>query len=195
MAAHVSGQGGLDCARPFGGEQVNRRQLLLAGLFCAAGRIAHGQDIPGKSNADTRPVQGDEELWFLLSALDTLIFVVTGGVLKEPNEIARTIQEFQPYGVQFGELHAAETFNDALISNEGLARVADGASAIAAATQKTATMQGDLRVTVSLYPATHAGIRTKKRKGRDGRKTIAEPRRNRLDTYRRISPEDSAPRV
>ena len=56
-------------------------------------------------------------------------------------------------------------------------------------------MQGDLRVTVSLYPAMHAGIRTKKRKGRDGRKTIAEPRRNRLDTYRRISPEDSAPRV
>ena len=123
---------------------MNRRQLLLAGLFCVAGRIAHGQEIPGKSNGDTRPVQGDEELWFLLSALDTLIFVVTGGVLKEPNEIARTIQEFQPYGVQFGELHAAETFNDALISNEGLARVADGASAIAAATQKTATLLSDV---------------------------------------------------
>ena len=36
----------------------------------------------------------EEELWFLLSALDTLIFVMTGGVLKEPNEVARTIQEF-----------------------------------------------------------------------------------------------------
>jgi hypothetical protein len=48
------------------------------------------------------------QLWFLLSALDTLIFVMTGGVLKEPNKVPRTVQEFQPYGAQFGEAHAVE---------------------------------------------------------------------------------------
>jgi len=104
------------------------------------GGLAYGQEIPEASNADSRSVEGEEELWFLLSALDTLIFVMTGGVLKEPNEVARTIQEFQPYGAQFGEANAVEAFNDALISNEGRARVQDGLPMIAAATQKTATL-------------------------------------------------------
>ncbi len=122
---------------------MTRRELLLSGLLCVAGGLAHGQEIP-ESNADIRPVEGEEELWFLLSALDTLIFVMTGGVLKEPNEVARTIQEFQPYGAQFGEADAVETFNAALIANEGRARVQDGSPTIAAATQKTATLLSDV---------------------------------------------------
>jgi hypothetical protein len=121
---------------------MNRRQLLGAGLSCIAGGLAYGQ-IPEKSNADTRPVEGDEELWFLLSALDALIFVMTAAVLKEPNEVARTIQEFQLYGAQFGEPNAVEAFNDALTSNEGRARVEDGLPTIAAATQKTASLLSD----------------------------------------------------
>ena len=137
------------------GEQVNRRQLFITGLFCVAGSLAYGQEIPEKANADSRPVEREEELWLLLSALDTLIFVMTAGVLKEPNEVARTIQEFQPYGVQFGEANAVEAFNGALVSNEGRARVLDGLTTIAAATQKTATLLSDvissapLRVTIS----------------------------------------------
>ena len=95
------------------------------------------------SNADSRLVEGEEELWFLLSALDTLIFVMTSAVLKEPNEVARTIQEFQPYGAHFGEANAVEVFNGALISSEGRARIEDGLSTIAAATQKTATLLSD----------------------------------------------------
>lgn len=125
------------------GEQVNRRQLFVTGLFCVAGGLAYGQEIPEKANADSRPVEGEEELWFLLSALDTLIFVMTGGVLKEPNEVARTIQEFQPYGAQFGEANAVESFNGALLSDEGRARVQDGSPTIAAATQKTASLLAD----------------------------------------------------
>ena len=125
------------------GEQVNRRQLFVTGLFCVAGGLAYGQEIPEKANADSRPVEGEEELWFLLSALDTLIFVMTGGVLKEPNEVARTIQEFQPYGAQFGEANAVEAFNGALLSDEGRARVQDGSPTIAAATQKTASLLAD----------------------------------------------------
>ncbi len=123
---------------------MNRRQLLVVGLFCVSGGLAYAQDIPEKSNTDRRPVEGEEELWFLLSALDTLIFVMTGGVLKEPNEVARTIQEFQPYGAQFGEANAVEAFNGALISNEGRARVEDGLSTIDAATQRTATLLSDV---------------------------------------------------
>ena len=124
---------------------MNRRQLFVSGLFCVAGGLAYGQEIPEKANEDSRPedsrpVEGEEELWFLLSALDTLIFVMTGGVLKEPNEVPRTVQEFQPYGAQFGEANAVEAFNDALVSNEGRARVQDGLATIAAASQKTATL-------------------------------------------------------
>jgi hypothetical protein len=122
------------------GEEVNRRQLFVSSLFCVAGGLAYGQEIPEKANEDSRPVEGEEELWFLLSALDTLIFVMTGGVLKEPNEVPRTVQEFQPYGAQFGEANAVEAFNDALVSNEGRARVQDGLATIAAASQKTATL-------------------------------------------------------
>jgi hypothetical protein len=72
---------------------------------------------PGQSNADTRPVEVEEELWFLLSAPDTLIFVMTDAVLKEPSAVARTIQEFQPYGAHFGEANAVEVFNGALIAS------------------------------------------------------------------------------
>ena len=127
-----------------GGEQVNRRRLLVAGLFCVAGGLAYGQEIPEKTNTDSRPVEDEEELWFLLSALDTLIFVMTGGVLKESKEVARTIQEFQPYGAQFGEANAVEAFNGALLSSEGRARVDDGAATIAAATQRTAILLSDV---------------------------------------------------
>jgi hypothetical protein len=126
------------------GEQVNRRQLLVAGLFCIGGGLAYAQEIPDKTNTDSRPVEDEEELWFLLSALDTLIFLMTGEVLKESKEVARTIQEFQPYGAQFAESNAVEAFNSALISNEGRARVDDGASTIAAATQRTATLLSDV---------------------------------------------------
>jgi hypothetical protein len=119
---------------------VNRRQLFVTSLFCVAGGSGYGQEIPEKANGDSRPVEGDEELWFLLSSLDTLIFVMTGGVLKEPNEVPRTIQEFQPFGAQFGEVNAVEAFNDALISKEGRARVQDGLATIAAASQKTTTL-------------------------------------------------------
>jgi len=122
---------------------VNRRQLLVAGLFCVTPDLAYGQESLDGLDEVTRPVEGYEELWFLLSAIDTLIFVMTGVVLKEPNEVARTIQEFQPYGVQFGEANAVEAFNGALESDEGRARVEDGLSTIAAATQRTATLLSD----------------------------------------------------
>jgi hypothetical protein len=124
------------------GEQVNRRQLLVAGLFYVGDGLADAQEIP--QNTDTRPVEDEEELWFLLSALDTLIFLMTDGVLKEPKEVARTIQEFQPYGAQFAESNAIEAFNSALLSNEGRARVDDGTSRIAAATQRTTTLFSDV---------------------------------------------------
>ena len=84
------------------GAQLNRRQLLNAELFSVSADLAREQELPDRSNADTRPGKGEEELWFLHSALDTLIFAMTDAVMKEPNEVARTIQELQRYGAHFG---------------------------------------------------------------------------------------------
>jgi hypothetical protein len=122
---------------------LNRRQLLVAGLFYAATRSAGAQEQLDKFDADTRPVEGEEELWYLLSAIDTLIFVMTGVVLKEPRAVPRTIREFEPYGLQFADLNGSEAFNGALQSYEGKARVQGGLSTITAATQRTASLLSD----------------------------------------------------
>lgn len=80
---------------------MNRRQLLAADFSCVATRSANSQGQSDKFDEDTRPVDGEEELWFLLSAIDTLIFVMTGIVLREAKAVPRTIREFEPYGLQF----------------------------------------------------------------------------------------------
>jgi hypothetical protein len=122
---------------------LNRRRLLVAGLFCAAARSASGQEKLDKFDVDMRPVEGEDELWFLLSAIDTLIFIMTGVVLKEPSAVPRTIREFEPYGLQFADVNGFEAFNGALLSDEGKARAQSGSSRIAAAKQRTAALLSD----------------------------------------------------
>ncbi len=119
---------------------MNRRQLLAADFSCVATRSANSQGQSDKFDEDTRPVDGEEELWFLLSAIDTLIFVMTGIVLREAKAVPRTIREFEPYGLQFAESNGFQTFNGALQSYEGKTRVRDGLPTIAAATQRTASL-------------------------------------------------------
>jgi hypothetical protein len=117
---------------------MDRRQLLLAGAFCTLADAAYAQQ-PTDSLPDTSPVKGQEELWYLQNAIETLIFLLTAGVLKEPEAVSRTRQDYLQYGWQMAPPNSFALFNDALQSPQGLARAMDSWKPIQAAVQKATT--------------------------------------------------------
>ena len=71
---------------------MRRRQFLLTGLASVLAAPAGAQEQ--KAVADlAEPVKGTEELWYLLTALDTLIFTLAVAVLKEPSVIFQARRE------------------------------------------------------------------------------------------------------
>jgi hypothetical protein len=108
---------------------VRRRQFLLTGLASIVATPAFAQEQ--KADADLMgPVKGIEELWYLLTALDTLIFCLAVAVIKDSAVIVQARREVQPYSAQLSDPKAEETFNAALKSSDGQARIEHNKSAI-----------------------------------------------------------------
>lgn len=109
---------------------MRRRQFLLTGLASVLAASAAGQEQKADAGLDLEPVKGTEELWYLLTALDALIFCLAVAVLKEPAVIVQARREFQPYSTQLSDPKAEEAFNAALKSSDGQARVEQNKTAI-----------------------------------------------------------------
>jgi hypothetical protein len=94
----------------------------------------------GPANAQLSPnvfdqVQGSEELWFVVNALEAMIFLMMIS-LKDPKNVARTRQDFAPYEAQFINQTAVETFNNALKSQDGMERAKQSLDSIGKAADK-----------------------------------------------------------
>jgi hypothetical protein len=109
---------------------VRRREFLLTGLGLALVTSAAAQEQKADAELDLGPVKGTEELWYLLTALDTLIFSLAIAVIKDPAVIIQARREIQPYASQLSDPKAEEAFNAALKSTEGQARVEQNKAAI-----------------------------------------------------------------
>ena len=109
---------------------MRRRQFLLTGLASALATPAAGQEQKADADLDLGPVKGTEELWYLLTALDTLIFCLAVAVIKDQAVIIQARREIQPYSSQLSDPKAEEAFNAALKSTEGQARVEQSKTAI-----------------------------------------------------------------
>lgn len=96
--------------------KVNRRQIVLAGLALPFVGPANAQSSPKMFDQ----VQGPEELWFVVNALEAMIFLMVS--LKDLKNVARTRQDFAPYEAQLTNQNAVETFNKALKSQDGMER-------------------------------------------------------------------------
>ena len=102
---------------------MRRRQFLLTGLASVLATPAAAQEQKADAELDLGPVKGTEELWYLLTALDTLIFCLAVALIKDPAVIVQARREIQPYSSQLSDPKAEETFNAALKSGEGQARL------------------------------------------------------------------------
>jgi hypothetical protein len=109
---------------------VRRRQFLLTGLAsvlatpaAAQEQKAGVQEQTADADLELGPVKGTEELWYLLTALDTLIFCLAIAVIKDPAVIIQARREIQPYSSQLSDPKAEEAFNAALKSGDGQARI------------------------------------------------------------------------
>ncbi len=119
---------------------MRRRQFLLTGLASAVVASAAAQDQKAQEpkaqdqkadgDLDLGPVKGTEELWYLLTALDALIFDLAVAVIKDQAVIVQARREIQPYSSQLSDPKAEEAFNAALKSSEGQARVEQNKTAI-----------------------------------------------------------------
>jgi hypothetical protein len=109
---------------------VRRRQFLLTGLASVLVAPAAAQEQKADSDLDLGPVKGIEELWYLLTALDALIFGLAVAVIKDQAVIVQARREIQPYSSQLSDPKAEEAFNAALKSSEGQARVEQNTTAI-----------------------------------------------------------------
>lgn len=122
---------------------MRRRQFLLTGLASVLAAPAAAQEQ--KAVADlAEPVKGTEELWYLLTALDTLIFTLAVAVLKEPSVIFQARREIQPYVAQLSDPKAAEEFDAALKSSDGQARVEQNKTVIDEATKEIGALLTDV---------------------------------------------------
>jgi hypothetical protein len=115
---------------PLGEVQVRRREFVLTGLAAVLAAPAAAQEQKAEADLDLGPVKGTEELWYLLTALDTLIFCLAIAVIKDPAVIIEARREIQPYASQLSDAKAEEAFNAALKSSEGQARVEQNKTAI-----------------------------------------------------------------
>ena len=109
---------------------MRRRQFLLTGLASALVTSAAAQEQKADAELDLGPVKGTEELWYLLTALDALIFCMAVAVIKDQAVIVQARREVQPYSSQLSDLKAEEAFNAALKSSDGQARVEQNKTAI-----------------------------------------------------------------
>jgi hypothetical protein len=109
---------------------LRRRQFLLTGLASLLATPTAAQEQKAEVDLDLGPVKGTEELWYLLTALDTLIFCLAIAVIKDPAVIIQARREIQPYSSQLSDPKAEEAFNAALKSSEGQARVEQNKTAI-----------------------------------------------------------------
>jgi hypothetical protein len=99
---------------------MNRRQMVVTALASFLAQSAAAQE---GGNANLAQVKGPEELWYLLTALDALIFCMAVAVLKDPTVVFQARREVQPYSSQLSEPKALDAFNSALKSSDGQARV------------------------------------------------------------------------
>jgi hypothetical protein len=109
---------------------VRRRQFLLTGLASVLATQAVAQEQKVNADQDREPVKGTEELWYLLTALDALIFCLAVAVIKDPAVIIQARREVQPCSSQLSDPKAEETFNTALKSGDGQARAEQNKTAI-----------------------------------------------------------------
>jgi hypothetical protein len=123
---------------------VRRRQFLLTGLASVLAAPAVAQEQKANADLSLEPVKGTEELWYLLTALDTLIFCLAVAVIKEPAVIIQARREIQPYSSQLSDPKAEEAFNAALKSGDGQARVEQNKTAIADAAKEIDALLTDV---------------------------------------------------
>jgi hypothetical protein len=123
---------------------VRRRQFLLTGLASVLIAPAAAQEQRTDADLDLGAVKGTEELWYLLTALDTLIFCLAVAVIKDPAVIVQARREVQPYASQLSDPKAEETLDAALKSSDGQARVDQNKTAIIDAAKETDALLTDI---------------------------------------------------
>ena len=139
---------------------MRRRQFLLTGLASALVAPAAAQEQKTESELDLGPVKGIEELWYLLTALDTLIFSLAVAVIKDPSVIVQARREIWPFSAQLSDPKAEEAFNAALKSSEGQARVEQNKTAIAEAAKEIDALLADVVSPPVRMSIIHAFVRT-----------------------------------
>jgi hypothetical protein len=102
----------------------------LTGLALALVASAAAEEQKADAEPDLGPVKGTEELWYLLTALDALIFCMAVAVIKDQAVTVQGRREIQPYTSQLSDPKAEEAFNAGLKSSEGQARIEQNKSAI-----------------------------------------------------------------
>jgi hypothetical protein len=123
---------------------VHRRQFLLTALASVLITPAAAQEQKAEADLDLGPVKGTEELWYLLTALDTLIFCLAVAVIKDPAVIVQARREIQPYASQLSDPKAEEVFDAALKSSDGQARVEQSKAAIGDAAKEIDSLLTDV---------------------------------------------------
>jgi hypothetical protein len=123
---------------------MRRRQFLLTGLASVLVTPAAAQEQKAEAGLDLEPIKGIEELWYLLTALDTLIFCLAVAVIKDQAVIVQARREIQPYSSQLSDPKAEEAFNVALKSSEGQARVEQHKTAIVDAAKEIEALLTDV---------------------------------------------------
>jgi hypothetical protein len=124
--------------------QVRRRQFLLTGLASVLATPAVAQEQKADADLNLEPVKGTEELWYLLTALDALIFCLAVAVIKDPAVIIQARREVQPYSSQLSDPKAEEAFNVALKSSDGQARVEQNKTVIQDAAKEVDALLTDV---------------------------------------------------
>ena len=123
---------------------MRRRQFVLTGLASALVTSAAAQEQKADAELDLGPVKGTEELWYLLTALDTLIFCMAVAVIKDQAVIVQARREVQPYTSQLSDPKTEEAFNAALKSGEGQARIEQNKTALSEAAKEIDALLTDV---------------------------------------------------
>jgi hypothetical protein len=130
-----------------------RRQFLLTALASVLPTAASSQEQKAEAELDLGPIKGTEELWYLLTALDALIFCMAVAVIKDQAVIVQARREIQPYTSQLSEPKAEDAFNAALKSSEGQTRIEQNKSAI-----NDAAKEIDALLTDVVSPSVRASV-------------------------------------
>jgi hypothetical protein len=121
-----------------------RRQFLLTALGSVLATAATAQEQKADAELDVGPVKGTEELWYILTALDALIFSMAVAVIKDQAVIVQARREIQPYTSQLSDPKAEDAFNAALKSSEGQARIEQNKTAISDAARQVDALLTDV---------------------------------------------------